>query len=105
QEIRGYPPGKVTFTTGCYANLGRMSRDAAVRKQAKVTLQQLATLPSDNQYTYTARIELARDLIDAGQRDDGLQILATLSEDAGVYYQIAQRDLVRYGPPHNKGTH
>jgi len=73
----------------CAANLGRHSKDEAVRKRARDLLVALVRSPQQNDETYKARVTLARDLLNEGRVEEGLMLFKTFPAGAGAYKELA----------------
>ncbi|MHB1157800.1 MAG: tetratricopeptide repeat protein [Phycisphaerales bacterium] len=78
------------------ANLGRRSRKPELRDRAMALLQTLATDTGYGRYTYIARIEMGRDLVKRGNREEGYKWLRSVPKSEKAYHAIAEYLLAQF---------
>jgi len=100
--VRGGGERLATFTQcrAAYAaaNISRRIDDEKVRRKGQELFARLIRHKVQNEFTYKARIEVARDLINEGRWSESLHLLRTMPEDAGAFKALAQFYLQRYEP-------
>lgn len=80
----------------CAANLARDVADPKTQAQARSILAALVRSPDQNEYTYKARITLARDLVKEGHWAEGVELLKTFPDKSGPYKDLANYYLAKY---------
>ncbi|MHB1157745.1 MAG: tetratricopeptide repeat protein [Phycisphaerales bacterium] len=78
------------------ANLGRRSRKPELRDRAMSMLQTLAADTGYGRYTYIARIEMGRDLVKRGNREEGYKWLRSVPKSEKAYHAIAEYLLAQF---------
>ena len=100
--VRGGGDRLATFTQcrAAYAaaNISRRIDDEKVRSKGQELFARLIRHKQQNEFTYKARIEVARDLINEGRWSESLHLLRKMPEDAGAFKALAQFYLQRYEP-------
>jgi len=80
----------------CVAHLAESIGDKEVRKQGRELLLALVQSPQQNEYTYKARVVLARNLIKEGRAEEGMALLRAMPKDAGPLKDLANYYLPKY---------
>jgi len=88
----------------CAGNMARQARDQKVREAGHELLGRLATCGLQNKYVCEAQIRYAQNLIEMGQRSEGLQILKTFPTWSKNYKQEANYWFKWYGEGKDKGS-
>jgi tetratricopeptide (TPR) repeat protein len=83
--------GSSTYRRCClaYFNLSYIIPDENIRAKGRRVLESLAGTRINDQYTYYARISLARKLVEEGKVDQGIAIFNRFSEADGAFYALA----------------
>jgi hypothetical protein len=83
------------------ANISRGIADKKVKQEGQVLFAALMRMNNPNQFSYQARIEVAKDMIVAGHRDEGMNLLRTFPASGGEYKKLADClvDLFEKEPP------
>jgi tetratricopeptide (TPR) repeat protein len=71
------------------ATVARYTSDKKLSALGMALMRQLAASPDNNEFTWTARVELGRELVEAGHRDEGMKALREIPESAGQYHELA----------------
>jgi hypothetical protein len=72
------------------ATIARYTPDKKLSNRGMLLIQQLASQPEDNDFTWTARVEFGRELVEAGHVKQGLAALRAIPESAGKYHDLAE---------------
>ena len=80
------------------ANISRRIDDEKVRRKGQELFARLIRHRHQNEFTYKARIEVAKDLINEGRWAESLHLLKTMPDSAGDFKALAEFYLQRYEP-------
>jgi hypothetical protein len=83
----------------CAANMMRGGTDRSRQQKAWEVLATLVRRSEQNEYTYKARIELGRDLVKTGRRNEGLTLLRAQPKEAGPFKALADYFVKEFEKP------